>query len=63
MPASDTTVSNPPSTTYLATEQERAFIDGVLTPKFVEIGRTFDAEIENLRQTWERGLASEFATV
>lgn len=63
MPASDTTASNPPSTTYLATEQERVFIDGALTPNCVEIGQTFDAEVEKLWQTWEQGLASEFATI
>lgn len=39
------------------------FIDGVLTPKFIEIGNTFDAEVEKIRANLQKHLTSEFSSV
>lgn len=48
---------------YISTEQGQAFIDGLITPKFVEIVHTFDAEVGKLRTSLEQVLASEFDSV
>lgn len=52
-----------PAAPYVVTDREQAFIEGVLTPKFVEIGNAFDGEVDKLRLRWEKELASEFASI
>lgn len=65
MAASDRSSSTTPtpSVPYSPTEQEQTFIDGVLTPKFIEIGNTFDAEVEKIRANLQQHLTSEFSSV
>lgn len=65
MPPSDRATGVKPavSPSYVPTDQEQAFIDGVLTPKFVAIGSTFDAEVDKLRANLQQDLSTEFSSV
>lgn len=63
MATSERANADPSSTPYLLTKQEQAFINGVINPKFVEIGHTFNMEVDKLRKSLEQALMSEFASV
>lgn len=51
------------TSTYVASVEEQAFVAALITPKFVEIGKTFDNEIAQLCKELQRDLVVEFASV